>query len=139
MAKRLLLSLQMAQKWIVGAGKYGIMREARQAEGREATPSAAIADAQSVRTTLVKGERRYDASKKVNGRKQYISVDTMGFLLMVVVTVASMQDRLGAKQLPTKMQQKLSLPVWNFCGQMVDTVVNRWLIGSNQSLAGYGK
>lgn len=87
------------------------LREAvRRQEGRETSPSAAIVDAQSVKTTLVKGERGFDAGKKVNGRKRHIIVDTLGLLLMVIVTAASVQDRPGAKQLLTHLYRRLALP-----------------------------
>lgn len=66
-------------------------------EGRESTPSAAVIDSQSVKTTQHRGVRGYDAGKKVNGRKRHIIVDTLGLLLVVVVHVASIQDRDGAK------------------------------------------
>lgn len=35
----------------------------------------------------------FDAGKKINGRKRYILADTLGLLLTVVVTVASVQNR----------------------------------------------
>jgi putative transposase len=88
-----------------------VLREkVRQREGREATPSAAIVDAQSVKTTLVKGKRGFDAGKRVNGRKRHIVVDTLGLLLLVLVTAANVQDKPGAKELLTQLQQRLSLP-----------------------------
>ncbi|MEW5985071.1 MAG: IS5 family transposase [Chloroflexota bacterium] len=88
-----------------------VLREkVRQHEGREDTPSAGIVDAQSVKTTLVKGQRGYDAGKKVNGRKRHIVVDTLGLLLLVLVTAGNVQDKPGGKQLLTQLHQRLHLP-----------------------------
>jgi putative transposase len=53
-----------------------LREQVREQAGREATPSAAIVDAQSVKTTPVKGERGFAACKKVNGRKRHVVVDT---------------------------------------------------------------
>jgi transposase len=75
-----------------------VLRErVRQALGREPTPSAAIIDSQSVKTTEQGGPHGYDGGKKVNGRKRHILVDTLGLLLTVIVHPANVQDREGAK------------------------------------------
>jgi len=71
----------------------------REQEEREAEPSAAIMDSQSVKTTAIAGERGYDAAKNVTGRKRHILVDVLGLLLTVVVTKASVPERDGAKML----------------------------------------
>lgn len=70
-------------------------------EGRTAEPSAAIIDSQSVKAAETVGvaSRGYDAGKKINGRKRHIAVDTLGLLLCVLVTTASVQDRDGARPL----------------------------------------
>lgn len=67
--------------------------------GREAEPSAAMIDSQSVKTTETRGERGYDAHKNVTGRKRHIWVDVMGLLLVVLVHTADIQERAGAKLL----------------------------------------
>ncbi len=39
----------------------------------------------------------YDAGKQVKGRKRHILVDTLGLLMVVVVTAANLPEREGAK------------------------------------------
>jgi hypothetical protein len=67
----------------------------RELVGREASPSAAIIDSQSVKTTEAGGPRGYDAGKKINGRKRHAMVDTDGRSVMLQVYPASVQDRDG--------------------------------------------
>ena len=67
----------------------------RERVGRDASPTAAIIDSQSVKTTEAGGPRGYDAGKKINGRKRHALVDTDGRGLVLEPHPASVQDRDG--------------------------------------------
>ena len=68
----------------------------RERVGREASPSAAVLDSQSIKTMESGGPRGYDAGKKVNGRKRQALVDMDGRALVLDPQPASVQDRDGA-------------------------------------------
>ena len=70
----------------------------RERLGRTASPTAAVIDSQSTRGSPQGGEHGFDAAKKVKGRKRHIVVDTLGLLLAVSVTAASVQDRDAAPE-----------------------------------------
>lgn len=78
----------------------------REREGRMAAPTAAVLDAQSTRGSPQGGDNGYDAGKKVKGRKRHLVVDTLGLLLAVSVTAASVQDRDGAHPVMASAMKK---------------------------------
>jgi putative transposase len=101
----------------------------RQHCGRHRQPTAAILDSQSVKTTDQAGARGYDAGKKLMGRKRHLLVDTLGLVLAVCVTEASVQDRDGARRLLKFLAHRFSqlVCVWadgGYAGALVG-----WLWG----------
>ena len=74
------------------------LRERTRVEaGREPPPSAACIESQSVKTTEMGGpERGDDGGKKINGRKRHLLVDTLGLLLVVLITSAGLDDGVAA-------------------------------------------
>lgn len=65
----------------------------RDREDSDENPSAAILDSQSTRSSSQGRDSGYDAGKKVKGRKRSLRVDTLGLLLAVCISAASVQDR----------------------------------------------
>lgn len=75
--------------------------------GKAPEPTAAIVDAQSTRSTAQGGNTGFDAGKKVKGRKRHLVVDTVGLLLAVTITAASVQDRDAAAEVVAKACTKI--------------------------------
>ncbi|MER5806565.1 IS5 family transposase [Streptomyces mirabilis] len=90
------------QKDGIFAHLNGLLRElVRAQEGKDRHPSACVVDAQSVKTsTSVPAKSQgIDAGKKIAGRKRSIITDTLGLLLVVLVTAASVQDSAAGRTL----------------------------------------
>lgn len=109
---------------------HDLLRErVREADGRDAQPTAAVLDSQSAKSAEGGEAIGYDAGKRVRGRKRHLLVDSNGLLLRGVVHSASVQDRAGAKLVLTGVHEEfpqLQL-VWVDGGYV--NVVDTGLIG----------
>ncbi|WP_113702121.1 IS5 family transposase, partial [Nonomuraea lactucae] len=82
-----------------------LRRLVRTADGRNSDPSAGVIDAQSVKTSanVPAISQGYDAGKKIAGRKRSIVTDTLGLLVAVLVTAASLSDSAAGQPLLTEV------------------------------------
>jgi putative transposase len=76
---------------------------------RNAQPSAALLDSQSVKNSADGCKGGYDAAKNVHGAKRNSVVDTQGLLLNVLVTPANEPERVGGAEVLRGLKEKQEL------------------------------
>jgi putative transposase len=104
--------------------------------GRNESPTAAIIDSRSVKTTRTGGEcRGVDGGKKTKGRKQHIVTDTLGLLLVVVVHAANIHDSKAAQDIIGRLRGRFDrlskiFADGGYRGELVDNVkrIFGWVI-----------
>lgn len=106
---------------------HALRARLREKVGRHKHPTAGCLDSQSVKCEAIPGVRGFDAGKRINGRKRHILLDTQGLLMNVVVTVASIQDREGARLLLNQLPGscKKLRKIWvdgGYSGRLVEWV-----------------
>lgn len=88
---------------------------------RHRSPSEAIIDSQSVKSAaMVSQSVGFDAGKKIKGRKRFITVDTLGLVLRVLVMAANVGEREGGKQVLQRVKQS---------NQQVSRLTTIWVDG----------
>jgi transposase len=113
-----------------------LRRKAKRAgKPRKAQPSGGIVDSQAIRgaDTVGKASRGYDAGKKVSGRKRHIVTDTLGLLLVVMVTSAALQDRDGGTAVLSEAHRwfprlRLVFADGGYAGRLVEQARRLWKI-----------
>lgn len=118
----------------------GVLRRlVREAEGREGEPSACVVDAQSVKTSanVPAASQGIDAGKKIAGRKRHIGVDTLGLLLAVLVTAASVSDNAGGIQVLSQIAKAHPrvTKAWSDTAPQPSTTAPGWASTSKSSAA----
>ena len=64
--------------------------------GRQPSPTFVIIDSQSIKSAaMVSQDVGFDGGKLIHGRKRFLSVDTLGLVLRVIVTAVNVGDRFG--------------------------------------------
>lgn len=111
-----------------------LAEQIRENAGRNKTPTAAIIDSQTVKTTAYtrKEDIGFDCAKKTKGKKRHIAVDVLGMILAIVITSAGIADHKEASSFLGKLFKKFSSIklVWADGGyhktSLIDDIKNIW-------------
>ena len=98
-----------AQRWLRGGCFEALVHDLRAvlrlAEGRAEEPSAAVLNSRTLRSTPESGARAaWNGHKRTRGSKLHMVVDTLGHLLALHVTPASVDDRSAVAALAEAVQ-----------------------------------
>ncbi len=83
-----------------------LRRKLRKKLGRNEEPSAGCADSQSIKAGSLWGNG-FDGAKSTNGVKYHLLVDTLGFILIIMVTAANVPERKGLARLLASSRHQL--------------------------------
>lgn len=108
--------------------KY-LRRALRKKLGRNEEPSAGCADSQSVKAGSLQGNG-FDGAKSVNGSKRHLLVDTLGLVLIVMVTAANVPERKGLALLLGHIRHQLPRlhHIWLDKGYQGKDFINKMLL-----------
>jgi transposase len=88
----------------------------REKAGRDADPTAALMDAQTVKTShnVPESSQGMDPAKGIKGRKRHLATDVLGLLLLVMVTAANVHDTVAGREMVAQLaaQQPQITKVW---------------------------
>jgi transposase len=124
---------RMARRRRLGECEQGIARAGTQSARPKSHAHSRYHRFAECQDGTKRGQRGYDAGKKIKGRKRHIAVDTQGNLLAVVVHSAGIQDRVGARAVMMRLFRRFDTITKIF----VDGGYTGKLIGWAKDMFGY--